>query len=366
MRKSIASSRQTGDQGFCRSCRNVPEMAVEPSATPVLLPVPGEVPPRARAFAALVVLIGLAAGGSVAAWVVVGAPLAIGSGVGTLLLLGALLALSETMQLSVYDEGQTSPGSVPVLAAGVLCGPLAVPLLEVTVTLVGDIARRQLRLATCYERLRVHALRSGRRRRPRRDRRGRPRRLRPAAPAARWPASPTSRSTPGSSPSRRRSTPASRCARASTSTWPGSPRTTSAYGVLAAALVLAHAGARARSACSSSPCRRWPCCSRWANTCAARRRWSRSSRSPTARWSTCWPRTGACSPPSAASTSRRSAAWRTPSTPRIPTRRATPSASPCTAPASRRRSACRTSSAATSSTARCCTTSARSASPTRC
>jgi putative nucleotidyltransferase with HDIG domain len=125
-------------------------MAVEPSVTPVLVRVPAGAPLRARAFAGLVCTIGLAATASVAAWLLIAGMPDLTGVVAALLVLGLLLGLSETFQLNVYDEGQTSPGSVPVLAAGAICGPLAVPLLEAVVTVTGDVSRRQVRLATFF------------------------------------------------------------------------------------------------------------------------------------------------------------------------------------------------------------------------
>jgi putative nucleotidyltransferase with HDIG domain len=125
-------------------------MAVEPSVTPVLVRIPAVAPLRARAFAAIVVGIGLAAACSVAAWLTVAGMPGAGTGAAAVVVLLALLALSETFQLNVYGEGQTSPGSVPVLAAGAIAGPLAIPLMEAIVTFAGDVARRNVRLATFF------------------------------------------------------------------------------------------------------------------------------------------------------------------------------------------------------------------------
>jgi HD-GYP domain-containing protein (c-di-GMP phosphodiesterase class II) len=69
---------------------------------------------------------------------------------GVLALLGGLLLLSDLSQQGVYGAAYSSPGSVPVLAAGALVGLPAVMLLEVVASLVGDAARRQVRIETAY------------------------------------------------------------------------------------------------------------------------------------------------------------------------------------------------------------------------
>ena len=82
---------------------------------------------------------------------------------GAFIVLFALLAVNEALSVNVFDDGMASPGEVPVLAAGVICGPLAVPALEVTVTLAGAIVRRQVNWCDVLQRRRLHALRGGRR-----------------------------------------------------------------------------------------------------------------------------------------------------------------------------------------------------------
>jgi HD-GYP domain-containing protein (c-di-GMP phosphodiesterase class II) len=69
---------------------------------------------------------------------------------GVLALLGGLLLLSDLSQQGVYGLAYSSPGSVPVLAAGALVGLPAVMLLEVVASLVGDAARHQVRIETAY------------------------------------------------------------------------------------------------------------------------------------------------------------------------------------------------------------------------
>jgi HD-GYP domain-containing protein (c-di-GMP phosphodiesterase class II) len=69
---------------------------------------------------------------------------------GVLALLGGLLLLSDLSQQGVYGLAYSSPGSVPVLAAGALVGLPAVMLLEVVASLVGDAARHQVRVETAY------------------------------------------------------------------------------------------------------------------------------------------------------------------------------------------------------------------------
>jgi putative nucleotidyltransferase with HDIG domain len=65
-------------------------------------------------------------------------------------LLGLILLLSDLAQQSVYGDNFSSPGSVPVLAAGALVGLPAVVLLEALASLVGDASRRSINFYTAY------------------------------------------------------------------------------------------------------------------------------------------------------------------------------------------------------------------------
>ena len=128
-------------------------MAVEPSVTPVLVPVRVDVRPRARAIGVLIVALVAAAvvsAQAIGAWVLIDGYTGASAEPGAFLVLLALLAVNEALSVNVFDDGMASPGEVPVLAAGVLCGPLAVPALEVTVTLAGAIVRRQVNWWTFF------------------------------------------------------------------------------------------------------------------------------------------------------------------------------------------------------------------------
>jgi putative nucleotidyltransferase with HDIG domain len=119
-------------------------MAVEPSVTPVLVPARVDVRPRARVIGVLTVAVVAVAAQAIAAWVLIDGSWGASAEPGAFLVLLALLAVNEALSVNVFDDATASPGEVPVLAAGVLCGPLAVPALEITVTLAAAIARRQL------------------------------------------------------------------------------------------------------------------------------------------------------------------------------------------------------------------------------
>ena len=128
-------------------------MAVEPSVTPVLVPVRVDVRPRARAMGVLIAALVAAAvvsAQAIGAWVLIDGYAGASAEPGAFLVLLALLAVNEALSVNVFDDGMASPGEVPVLAAGVLCGPLAVPALEVTVTLAAAIVRRQVNWWTFF------------------------------------------------------------------------------------------------------------------------------------------------------------------------------------------------------------------------
>ena len=132
---------------------NSVEMAVEPSVTPVLVPVRVEVRPRARALGVLTVALvatAIAAALAIGIWVVIDGYTGAGAEPGAFLVLLALVVVNEALSVNVFDDGTASPGEVPVLAAAVLCGPFAVPALEVTVTVAGAIARRQVNWWTFF------------------------------------------------------------------------------------------------------------------------------------------------------------------------------------------------------------------------
>jgi putative nucleotidyltransferase with HDIG domain len=76
-------------------------------------------------------------------------PFADGS-LGTMLVLMGLLLVSEATRQYVHSEVSTSTECVPVIAAGVLAGPLAVPIMHVLVTVGADVARGRLRVATAF------------------------------------------------------------------------------------------------------------------------------------------------------------------------------------------------------------------------
>ncbi len=101
---------------------------------------------------------------AIVAWVLLDGYAGASAEPGAFLVLLALLAVNEALSVNVFEDGMASPGEVPVLAAGVLCGPLAVPALEVTVTLAAAIVRRQVNWCDVLQRGRLHALRGGRRR----------------------------------------------------------------------------------------------------------------------------------------------------------------------------------------------------------
>jgi putative nucleotidyltransferase with HDIG domain len=63
--------------------------------------------------------------------------------------LGGILLLSDLMAQSVYGQ-YSSPGSVPVLAAGAIVGVPAVVLIEAVASLVGDASRKSVNLETFY------------------------------------------------------------------------------------------------------------------------------------------------------------------------------------------------------------------------
>jgi putative nucleotidyltransferase with HDIG domain len=65
-------------------------------------------------------------------------------------ILGLILLLSDLAQQSVYGDNFSSPGSVPVLAAGALVGIPSVVLLEALASLVGDASRRSVNFYTAY------------------------------------------------------------------------------------------------------------------------------------------------------------------------------------------------------------------------
>ena len=64
-------------------------------------------------------------------------------------LLGVLMVASELTRHGLYDNGETnSTEAVAAIAAGIIAGPLAIPLLHGVVLLGGDLVRRRLRPAT--------------------------------------------------------------------------------------------------------------------------------------------------------------------------------------------------------------------------
>jgi putative nucleotidyltransferase with HDIG domain len=67
-----------------------------------------------------------------------------------LALLGGILLLCDLTQQSVYGNYFSSPGSVPVLAAGAIVGIPSVILLEAIASFVGDASRRALNVHTAY------------------------------------------------------------------------------------------------------------------------------------------------------------------------------------------------------------------------
>jgi putative nucleotidyltransferase with HDIG domain len=107
------------------------------------MPLPG-----IRAFRAMALgVMAAAVGASILAFA--WAPLEVHE-LSALGILGGILILSDLSRQSVYGENFSSPGSVPVLAAGALVGIPAVVLLEALATIVGDASRRTINFYTAY------------------------------------------------------------------------------------------------------------------------------------------------------------------------------------------------------------------------
>jgi putative nucleotidyltransferase with HDIG domain len=100
--------------------------------------------------------IALAAGGAVlaaaltTAMVLLVSPHPLGTRAAFLLALIGLSAASARFDQDLYGSGFASVGAVPVIAAGVLCGPVAIPIIELVVTCGRDLARRSFGTFTVY------------------------------------------------------------------------------------------------------------------------------------------------------------------------------------------------------------------------